>query len=48
MDEADDERQFFGDLAATARQGVEQVRALRKTFMLRFTGGFYPFHGLPM
>ncbi len=28
MDEADDQRQFFEDLAATARQSVEQARGV--------------------
>jgi len=30
MEEADDQRQFFADLAATARQGVEQIRGVEE------------------
>jgi hypothetical protein len=32
MDEADDQRQFFADLAATARQGVEGVRGIEENY----------------
>jgi hypothetical protein len=30
MEEADDQRQFFEDLAATARQSVEQIRGVEE------------------
>jgi len=42
MDEADDERQFFGDLAATARQGVEQVRGVEENFYAAVHWGILP------
>jgi hypothetical protein len=33
MDEDDDQRQFFADLAATARQGVEEVRGIEENYI---------------
>ena len=48
MDEDDDQRQFFADLAATARQGVEEVRGIEENYYAAVHSGFYRSHGLPM
>ncbi len=42
MDEADDQKQFFGDLAATARQSVEQVRGVEENFYAAVHWGILP------
>ncbi len=42
MDEANDQRQFFGDLAATARQSVEQVRGVEENFYAAVHWGILP------
>jgi Phasin protein len=42
MDEADDQRQFFGDLAATARQSVEQVRGVEENLYAAVHWGILP------
>jgi hypothetical protein len=42
MDEADDQKQFFGDLAATARQSVEQVRGAEENFYAAVHWGIVP------
>ncbi len=48
MDETDDQRQFFEDLAATARQSVEQVRGVEENLYAAVHWGILPCHGLPM
>ena len=42
MDETDDQRQFFEDLAATARQSVEQVRGVEENFYAAVHWGILP------
>ncbi len=42
MDEAEDQRQFFEDLAATARQSVEQVRGVEENFYAAVHWGILP------
>ncbi len=40
MDETDDQMQFFEDLAATARQSVEQVRGVEENLYAAVQGDF--------
>ena len=42
MDETDDQRQFFEDLAATARQNVEQVRGVEENLYAAVHWGILP------
>ena len=42
MDEDDDQRQFFADLAATARQGVEEVRGIEENYYAAVHWGILP------
>jgi hypothetical protein len=43
MDEDDDQRQFFGDLAATARQAVEEVRGVEENYYAAVHWAILPF-----
>jgi hypothetical protein len=43
MDEDDDQRQFFADLAATARQGVEEVRGIEENYYAAAHWAILPF-----
>ena len=43
MDEDDDQRQFFADLAATARQGVEEVRGIEENYYAAVHWAILPF-----
>jgi len=47
MDEDDDQRQFFGDLAATAKQGVEQVRGIEENYYAAVHWGILPLPWAP-
>ena len=47
MNEDDDQRQFFEDLAATARQGVEQVRGIEENYYAAVHWGILPLPWAP-